>query len=61
MITLILITLTIGYAIACVGGFGKGLAQHIQKRKVESEDEKRYHSELTDLALGQPPARMTID
>jgi hypothetical protein len=61
VITLILITLTIGYAVACVRNFGQGLAQHITKRKVESDDEKRYNSELADLALGQPPARMTID
>jgi hypothetical protein len=61
IITLVLITLTIGYAIACMRNFGQGLKPFLEKKKIENEDEKHYSTEPLDLALGPVPPRMTID
>lgn len=61
VITVILIILTIGLAISCMLNFNKGLKPHIVNRKVESEEEKGYMTEMPNLAHGPMPSRMTID
>jgi FtsH-binding integral membrane protein len=67
VLTLLLLIVTIGTAIACMVNFNKGLKPHIQRRKVPNT------GELTDgkwagddyngppHPLGQVPQRMTID
>lgn len=61
VITVILIILTIANAIACTMNFNKGLKPHIAKRKMESEDEKAYMTEMPNLVHGPVPSRMTIE
>lgn len=61
VITVILIVLTIANAIACTLNFNKGLKPHIARRKVESEDEKGYMTEMPNLVHGPVPSRMTIE
>jgi len=61
VITVILIVSTIGLAISCMLNFNKGLKPHIARRKVESEEEKGYMTEMPNLANGPMPSRMTID
>ena len=61
VITIILIIATIINAILCTMNFGKGLKPHIAGRKVESEDEKTYVTEMPNLSHGPVPSRMTID
>lgn len=58
VITVILIILTIINACMCTNNFGRGLKPYIQRRKLESEDEK---DEMPNLAHGPVPSRMTID
>ncbi|MCJ1484254.1 hypothetical protein MMC06_004422 [Schaereria dolodes] len=61
VITVILIVLTIVNAIMCTLNFNKGLKPHIATRKLESDDEKAYMTEMPNLAHGPAPSRMTID
>jgi len=61
VITVILIILTIALAIMCALNFNKGLKPHIAKRKLESEEEKGYMTEMPNLAHAPMPSRMTID
>ncbi|MCJ1309760.1 hypothetical protein MMC25_003421 [Agyrium rufum] len=61
VITVILIILTIVNAIVCMINFDKGLKPHIATRKVESEDEKAYMTEMPNLSVTAPPRRMTIE
>ena len=60
-ITLLLITLTIANAIACVMNFGKGLKPHITRRKMTDEEEKHSMTDMTNHATQPVPSRMTID
>jgi hypothetical protein len=41
--------------------FNKGLKPHIARRKVESEEEKHYMTEMPSIAHGPVPSRMTIE
>ena len=61
IITIILIIATIVNAIMCTMNFGKGLKPHIAGRKMESEDEKTFVTEMPNLSHGPVPSRMTID
>ncbi|KAI4131818.1 MAG: hypothetical protein LQ347_002806 [Umbilicaria vellea] len=61
VITVILIILTIINACMCTNNFGRGLKPYIQRRKLESEDEKGTMNEMPNLAHGPVPSRMTID
>ncbi|SLM36107.1 hypothetical protein LPUS_05547 [Lasallia pustulata] len=61
VITVILIILTIINACMCTNNFGRGLKPYIQRRKLESEDEKVAMNEMPNLAHGPVPSRMTID
>ena len=61
VITVILIVLTIFNAIACMLNFNKGLKPHIATRKVESEEEKTFVTELPNLSHSAPPRRMSIE
>ena len=61
VITILLIVGTIINAVQCMLNFNKGLKPHIANRKVESEEEKRYMTEMPNLAHGPGPSRMTIE
>ncbi|KAI5367467.1 putative UPF0658 Golgi apparatus membrane protein [Septoria linicola] len=67
VLTLLLLVVTIGTAIACMVNFNKGLKPHIQRRKVpntgELQDGKWAGDEFNGPPhpLGQVPQRMTID
>lgn len=62
VMTIILIIITITNAIMCALNFKQGLKPYIQKRKVESEDEKSTMMEMPNLAGGAPQSnRMEID
>lgn len=61
VITVILIILTIINACMCTNNFGRGLKPYIQRRKLESEDEKGTMNEMPNLVHGPVPSRMTID
>ncbi|KAF7192831.1 hypothetical protein HII31_05814 [Pseudocercospora fuligena] len=67
VLTLLLLIVTIGTAIACMINFNKGLKPHIQRRKVpntgELSDGKWVGDEYNGPPhpLGQVPQRMTID
>lgn len=67
VLTLLLLVVTIGTAIACMINFNKGLKPHIQRRKVpntgELTDGKWIGDEFNGPPhpLGQVPQRMTID
>ena len=61
VITVILIVITIGIAIRCAMNFNKGLKPHIARRKIESEEEKGYMTEMPNLGQGPVNSRMTID
>lgn len=61
VITVILIVLTIVNAIACMSNFNKGLKPHIATRKVESEEEKTFVTEMPNLSHTVPPRRMSIE
>jgi hypothetical protein len=70
-ITILLIVLTIINAIACTMNFGKGLKQHVMKRKIGDDDQEKLgigmDSNTTELpnlnSGGHVPvsSRMTID
>jgi len=68
-ITILLIVLTIANAIACMLNFGKGLRQHVMRRKIGEDDQEKlgpadHHlTELPNLKAGHVPvsSRMTID
>ncbi|KAF8539382.1 hypothetical protein BDD12DRAFT_97791 [Trichophaea hybrida] len=61
VITIMLICLTIGNAIACILNFDKGLKPHITKRKASDEEDKNSMTEMSNHASQPVPARMTID
>ncbi|MCJ1300741.1 hypothetical protein MMC08_003538 [Hypocenomyce scalaris] len=61
VITVILIILTIINACMCTNNFNRGLKPYVQRRKLESEDEKGTMNEMPNLAHGPVPSRMTID
>jgi uncharacterized membrane protein YidH (DUF202 family) len=69
-ITILLIVLTIANAVACMMNFGKGLRQHVMKRKIGDDDQEKLGTgmdhnltELPNLKPGHAPvsSRMTID
>lgn len=60
VITLLLITVTIINAIACMLNFNKGLKPHITKRKILNDEEKHAMTEMSPAAH-PVPSRMTID
>ncbi|CCX32040.1 hypothetical protein FPQ18DRAFT_105369 [Pyronema domesticum] len=60
VITILLICLTIGNAVACILNFGKGLKPHITKRRVSDEEDKNSMTEMSNH-VSPVPARMTID
>jgi hypothetical protein len=69
-ITILLIVLTILNAISCMMNFGKGLRQHVMKRKIGDDDQEKLGpgmdhnmTELPYLKTGDVPvsSRMTID
>lgn len=60
VITILLIICTIINAVLCMANFGKGLKPHIQRRKMESEEDVK--SPMNEMAPNMPmPSRMTID
>ncbi|MCJ1378836.1 hypothetical protein MMC17_001935 [Xylographa soralifera] len=61
VITVILIIITIINAIVCTQNFDTGLKRYIEHRKLESEDEKSYMTEMPNLSHGPAPSRMMID
>lgn len=66
VITVLLLLVTIAYAIVCTVNFNKGLKPHIaglkSKRRAGSvEMNKLYHGEPTLVGGGAGPSRMTID
>lgn len=66
ILTLLLLVVTIGTAIACMLNFNKGLKPHIQRRKVPNNGDHQHGKWADDLngpphPLGQVPQRMTID
>jgi hypothetical protein len=62
IITIILLALTIGFAITCVMNFNQGLKPYIQPRKVEDDEEKTYATEMQpNIHTAPVPSRMTID
>lgn len=61
VITIMLIILTIGNAIACILNFDKGLKPHITKRKVSDEEDKDGMTEMSNHVSQPMPSRMTID
>lgn len=61
VITILLIILTIGNAIACILNFDKGLKPHITNRKVNDDDDKHSMTEMSNHVSQPAPSRMTID
>ena len=61
VITVVLIIITIVNAIVCTLNFNTGLKRYIAHRKLESEDEKAYMTEMPNLSHGPAPSRMMID
>ncbi|KAI4216652.1 MAG: hypothetical protein LQ351_001141 [Letrouitia transgressa] len=75
VITVILIIMTIVNACMCTANFGRGLKPHIAGRKLESEEEKLAHGNVTEMmpnegygawkygteGMGGTGSRMTID
>ncbi|KAM3425424.1 UPF0658 Golgi apparatus membrane protein C23H3.04 [Cercospora zeina] len=67
ILTLLLLVVTIGTAIACMMNFNKGLKPHIQRRKVPNSGELTDGKWAADDINGPPhplgvvPQRMTID
>jgi hypothetical protein len=61
VITILLILMTIGNAIACIMNFDKGLKPHITKKKIADEEDKNSMTEMSNHATQPVPSRMTID
>jgi hypothetical protein len=61
VITILLIILTIGNAIACIMNFDKGLKPHITKRKLPDDEDKHSMTDMSNPVSQPVPSRMTID
>lgn len=61
VITVILIVATIINACVCMHNFGKGLAPHIARRKVDNDEDKVRMTQMPGYGQAPVPSRMVID